>query len=426
MTQRRMGLALTIGAILLIASATLYPDPEAAYRTSQTPPWCILCGGHGAVDFFLNLILFVPLGIGLGLRGWRWGVILAAGAGLTGSIEITQALVLTGRDASLGDLLANTGGAWIGGILGRSWTTWLVPTPMVARRLTRGAVGIWLLGQLFTAWALQPSAPQGLYFGQWQPQLQGMDVFGGSVLEAFLNRIPLPRGPAHPQVNSIEFQQESTDTLSRLATTVISGPQTSRLAPIIAVAHHERYHVVSLGQVGRHIVHYRRFRATDLRLRSPAIRLNDGLPEEPGDSVWIVGLRHGNTMSITAERDAITRTFQVTLSPSMGWTLLNPFDHPLGPYVHVGNALWLASWLAVLGWWSCLAWDRASARLLFFLGAAVAGLLVIPLATGFAIAPWSDWIGAATGWIVAVLAAGLARRHRVTVAHAGDTWPGQV
>jgi len=407
MTQRQVGLALSISALLLIASATLFPDPDAAYRASQNPPWCILCGSHGTVDFVLNLILFLPLGFGLRLRGWRLAVILAAGASLTLSIETTQALVLTGRDPSLGDLLANTSGALIGGILGRSWATWLTPTPMAARRLTMAAAGSWLLVQLFTAWALQPSTPQGQYFGQWQLRQQGMDVFEGNVIEAYLNRLPLPQGPA---LNSAEFQQASRDTISRLATTVISGRQTRRFAPIVAVAHARQFHVVSLGQVGRHIVHYRRFRAADLRLRSPAIRLSHGLPEGPGDSVRIVGLRAGNTMSITAERGAITRTFQLRLSPSMGWTLLNPLDHSLGPYVHVGNAMWLAGWLALVGWWSCFASDRAPPRLLLFLGATLTGLLVIPLLAGYRIAIWSDWVGGAAGWIVAVVAAGWARR----------------
>ena len=106
------------------------------------------------------------------------------------------------------------------------------------------------------------------------------------------------------------------------------------------------------------------------------------------------------------------RTVQLALSPSMGWTLLNPFDDPLGPNVDVGNALWLAGWLALVGWWSSFALDRASAKLLLFLGAALSGLLVIPLATGYPIASWTDWIGAATGWIMAVVAAGSARRHR--------------
>lgn len=408
MTQQRVGSALGIGALLLIASATLFPDLQAAYRASQTQPWCILCGSNGAVDFTLNVILFLPLGIALGLLGWRPYVILMAGIGLTLSIETAQALVITGRDASLGDLLANTSGAWIGGILGRSWTTWLVPTPMAARRLTGTAIGIWLLIHLFTAWALQPSAPDGQYFGQWQPQLQGMDVFDGTVLEAFLNRLPLPQGPA---LHSGEFQRESRATVSSLATMVISGRQTSRFAPIIAVAHTDKYHVVSLGQAGRDIVHYRRFRASDLRLRSPAFHLDNGLPWGPGDSVHIVGLRDGNTISITAESSSMERTVQLALSPSMGWTLLNPFDNPLGPNVDVGNALWLAGWLALVGWWSRFALDGASARLLLFLGAALTGLLVIPLATGYAIATWTDWIGAAMGWLAAILLAGLAHQH---------------
>jgi len=306
--------------------------------------------------------------------------------------------------------LANTGGALIGGLLGRSWAEWVVPSPAVARRLATGAIVGWLFVQLFTAWALQPSAPNGLYFGQWQPQLLGMAIFEGTVREAYLNRIPLPRGPTLA-FQAIEFQQEATDTLSRLAAHLISGPPTRRIAPIIAVAHHERYHVVSLGQVGRHIVHYRRYRATDVRLRSPAIRLLDGLPELPGDSIRIIGQRRNNTVSISAEQGTTTKTFALTLSPSMGWALLNPLDHPLGAYANIGNALWIACWLALAGWWSRLGLNRADARMSVFIATAVTGLGLIPVATGFGIAAWPEWLGAVVGWIAGVLAAGYVRRH---------------
>ena len=41
-------------------------------RVAGTPVYCIVCGDTGSVDFFLNILLFVPLGLGLALAGFSW------------------------------------------------------------------------------------------------------------------------------------------------------------------------------------------------------------------------------------------------------------------------------------------------------------------------------------------------------------------
>ena len=346
---------------------------------------------------------------GWGLRGWRLKAIIAAGAGLTLGIETIQAVVLSGRDPSLGDLLANTGGVWIGGVLGQAWSMWLVPNPVVARRLTTAVIGLWLAVQLFTAWALQPSAPRGKYFGQWQPELQGMGVFGGLVLEASLNRLPLPQGPAE---QSGEFQQEARDRVSRLTTVILSGIPTPRRAPIVAVAHAKKYHVVSLAQEGP-----RHRSTTDGSGRAMCgcapHRSNCATvsPKWRGDSVRIVGLRDGNTMSIVAEHDGVSQTIGIALSPNMGWTLLDPFDQAIGRKgIALGNALWLASWLAIVGWWSSFAFRRTELKTAWFMGAMVLGHLVIPLATGYQIGTGPEWAAGAMGWLAGLMAGGRTRR----------------
>ena len=68
------------------------------------------------VEVGLNVLLFVPLSL-LGafvLDRWRPAGWLVAGLALTLVIEGVQALALTGRSATVSDVVANTAGAGVG------------------------------------------------------------------------------------------------------------------------------------------------------------------------------------------------------------------------------------------------------------------------------------------------------------------------
>src|SRR4030095_14675064 len=68
---RSRGRYVAMAAAALIVAATLTPRPSQAEFVALTPPWCLICGDLGTVDMLLNLALFVPLGIGLRMAGWR-------------------------------------------------------------------------------------------------------------------------------------------------------------------------------------------------------------------------------------------------------------------------------------------------------------------------------------------------------------------
>ena len=55
-------------ALLAILVATLWPVYEARPQTWVS---CIVCGEHGVADVLLNIVLFLPLGVALGLGGRR-------------------------------------------------------------------------------------------------------------------------------------------------------------------------------------------------------------------------------------------------------------------------------------------------------------------------------------------------------------------
>ena len=66
---RRAAASLTASWLVVIALATLWP----AETTVTLPASCIFCGQFGGVDFALNVVLFVPLGVALRwlLGSWR-------------------------------------------------------------------------------------------------------------------------------------------------------------------------------------------------------------------------------------------------------------------------------------------------------------------------------------------------------------------
>jgi glycopeptide antibiotics resistance protein len=61
-----------------------------------------------------NVLLFVPVGVVLGLRGLRLGATAAVGLALSAGVELTQLLLVSGRTTSVDDLLLNTLGVVLG------------------------------------------------------------------------------------------------------------------------------------------------------------------------------------------------------------------------------------------------------------------------------------------------------------------------
>jgi glycopeptide antibiotics resistance protein len=75
--------------------------------------------GYDLIEFTANIVLFVPLGVLMLLWWRRRGWLLAAGVAFATSstIELLQQAVRPERFASLSDVVANTAGGAIGGLL---------------------------------------------------------------------------------------------------------------------------------------------------------------------------------------------------------------------------------------------------------------------------------------------------------------------
>lgn len=123
-------LALAMIGVVVVLLATLFPFDFYSYRVNGFS-WDLSrhLWGDRIYDFVTNVVLFLPLGLGIAARvmhgqfGRRlWSVIAAAVSGLILStiVENVQCF-LPRRDPSLVDIISNTTGALIGGLFIWHW-----------------------------------------------------------------------------------------------------------------------------------------------------------------------------------------------------------------------------------------------------------------------------------------------------------------
>lgn len=186
----RVPTLVALAGALIVLFATLFPfDPHWPAGLSfsqifQRFVWDIARHSTASkiYDISTNIILLIPLGIGVAARvlqtGFRYrhlAVALAAIAGmaLSISVEMTQ-LFLPGRDPSLIDIISNTTGALIGGLLVRFYgERMLAALPRrigdeVGRpsaRIFGGLLGLWIAWPVFLALAFAGS----LTLDVWDP-----------------------------------------------------------------------------------------------------------------------------------------------------------------------------------------------------------------------------------------------------------------
>lgn len=131
-----------VGAVFVLL-ATLFPLDFSFGQPVQKFEWDITRHSMAAkaYDISTNIILFIPLGLGVAARVLRGGfrrrniaaiVATIIGLALSLTVELLQ-LYLPERDPSLIDLITNTTGALIGGLLVRwrgEWAMQRLPKPM--------------------------------------------------------------------------------------------------------------------------------------------------------------------------------------------------------------------------------------------------------------------------------------------------------
>ena len=415
------GVVLTAISVLGIAAATLSPQPDGG----DSSPLCIICGSLGLRDAILNVILFIPLGIGLRLLGLSTRAAIATVAALTLAIELAQVRLVRGRDASLGDLLTNVTGGGLGAWLCSRWRTLVHARDAGARRLALAATVAFVALQSLSGWALHLSLPASLeYWGNWPAGVaDGSDVDAGPP-RVLINGVALPFG-RNPATAALRRELlRDTMRFEALLPWTGFGPGFAPIAGIGAEdARDEQVDIAQLSRAGDDLYFQVRMRASDARLPSPTIRL-EGAFRAPADrdgqalAEETVAV-HGGIVDrrlYAAARigGAELQRHDVPLTPSLGWTFVAPAGGELGPGYRIPTALWLAALLLPIGYWSARSGPRGAdggtpgarvesrpgervASMLVPAFAIVAGLGVVSLAFGLGGPAAWEWIAATIG-----------------------------
>ncbi|MGH8615289.1 MAG: VanZ family protein [Gammaproteobacteria bacterium] len=389
----------TVGWVLVVL-LTLYPTPDKIAAADDTSLWCLVCGDLGLVDVVLNTVLFVPFGIGLGLLGVSRTRALAAIVLTTLTIEVLQLGVVVGRDASLSDLITNSGGGLLGFLLAHQWRRVFFTSPRVSLWLAMlGAIG-WLAVQGFSGWALQRTLPSSIYYGQWAPALGQFEQFTGEVLSARVDSIPLP---STRFASSAAVREALLSNRSMLQIEALTGTLTRDVAPIFSIFDDRQREILLLGQDGDDLVYRVRTRTASLGLRGPVLRLSDVLPAEPGAPLEITAHYTPGRYRLEVGIGDRSVSRELRLSVSWGWSFLLPFDHAFGAEMPWLTILWIAGLLFPVGYYparsGALSGKTAIGALVILL---FLGLVVIPVLSALSFFHPLEWIagivGAAGGW----------------------------
>lgn len=371
----RFAIAACAAAVLLIAGTTLRSDPAQAERTLETAWTCLVCGEAGVADVLLNLLLFVPLGLSLRLLGWRCLPTVAIAATFTIMVEGVQATVLQGRDASLSDVLANTLGAVVGWMAASRLREALDPSRQVAARLAALWFGLGAMVWLGTAWGLAPEgSPQAPWVGQHTRVWPGYEPFPGQLLSAAVNEVEIPNNP----LATTPAIHDSLALTIRLTLAEHVTPE--RPVSILRVVDGAGRIQIAAGRRGDALVVGSRVRADRVRLRSPSYRFPRAFELPLGTPVTLVWRWTGKEMVLTqqlggsSDAEIVER---LPVSVGLGWAFVHPFATTIDPHALWWSALWIALWLAPLGWFlACLAWRARVAGLVAAMSAFVGASLL--------------------------------------------------
>jgi hypothetical protein len=402
--HKTVAVALLAASLIAIAVLTLTPTEG----TAEISFWCLKCGERRATELLQNILLFVPLGVGLGLYGARFRRAAFLALACTCLVEALQFFAVPGRYASFRDILANFAGALIGYALGRHWRILVVPDHGAARILATMSAVLWLGTQALTAWALGISPPPEPWWAQLRPAYDDYPaVFTDQIVGVSVGSIQIRYNDQLPS-DDADAIREQLLAGAPFRVVVADVEPTRGEAPIAIISAGPVYDVAWWAQDERDAVLSVTLRGTRLGLRTPSIRIADVFPKARGDTVALAGsYRHG-WYELQAESKSGVRHRELSASPSWGWAFLLPFPlWTFGSTVFWLTGVYLAAVWCPLGYWNgrsvragkvTVAVSRMAIGILIGLG-------LVPILFGLPVAHWSEWIaaivGGSAGWMIA-------------------------
>jgi len=402
--QKALGFATSLCALALIARLTLKPLGGPLPSGFN---WCVFCGSFGSADFLLNIALFVPLGWGLRMAGFRRWPIYLFGFLLAGTIETLQNYVISGRESGLNDIIANPLGGIIGVWLADHMRDILAPDAAKSRRLALAAAGAWLALAVVMPWLMRPSLPRTQYWEQVAADLPRFGKYTGQILAATYNGEPFRTGRLSDSA-SAAMRDAFLKGRARVDIATIPRPNVGgRVAPIVGVFDGERQEIFIVACAGQDLIFGVRTRLDDLRFHSPAHRVHGMMPCDStapsGDTIRIAARVDRVGLLLAAERAGRVASARPDAGAWQGWRVLISDNYGkqarYGPYL---TALWVVLWMLPLGYWLA-----RGASLWFGLDVGgltlVVTLAIIPVSVGSRPAPPHVWIAAAVGLLLGFL-----------------------
>ena len=186
-----LGTAVGVLGAAVVLVATLTPVMDLQGLAAGTPLLCLVCGDYGGADVAANLLLFLPLALGLRLSGhsWRRTVLVCGLLSLT--VELLQLRVVSGRDSRSSDLLTNTTSAALGATLGGVLPGMVTPRPREAATFLAGGI-VRCSSSSPPLGGCSRRMPGRPLSSSWAHIAPGFDVFSGGVESVHLNGAPMP------------------------------------------------------------------------------------------------------------------------------------------------------------------------------------------------------------------------------------------
>lgn len=367
--HRIAGIAISTVGAAVIAWFTLRPGPLTQ------PPIQIEC--CSATDLVLNVVLFVPFGVGLALLGLRPWIAGALGALISVAIELSQLWWVAGRYASVHDVLTNWAGTLLGAMVVAKWGNRSRWWPIVAPG-TAVLVVLWWLAVAFLVRPAIPTSPEWIV--QWAHESTGTVPFLGQIVALALQDRSLPDGSIVPRT-------EVHETLShtgaiRLTATAVTGsvPQgRARLAGIVTGPSARDY--MSLWQDGQALLAYQRLNLSVAGQRGVWLRLENSLPPTAGDTVRIALTTAFDRLRLVAATGGVERESSLRLTPDLFMGALLP-----GNSGEIDGFAWW-SFVPALASFALLGFALAT-RPALLIAAGLGAIFLGPLLMGSAHASW--------------------------------------
>ncbi|HEX6314731.1 MAG TPA: VanZ family protein [Gemmatimonadaceae bacterium] len=404
--SRRPAVLLLWFSVALIAFFTLRPT-ELVY---SVPSICVFCGSLGGVDFLLNVILFVPFGAAARHVLGRHSLAVVLGLAATLAIEILQWRLIPGRDASVGDVIANTIGTAYGSWLAIAGVRWVTCSGAAARRLAVicGLATAGLL--LLSAFLLLPAEPRFGQYVEWVPDRPNTERFRGHLVAVQLNGRLLRPQETFPSQWTLD---SLTRNLSVQAVLRPPVPPTRRLAIVVRIANGLEEGFL-LGQRGNDAVFRTWSHAARLKLRSISVGLENAFgdgsaPDEEMGVMVVSGLSQAAAMTLSRVQARDSAEVTVPRTIGLGWALIFPWDVALTPAWWPVNALWLCLLVVPVSFLTWRSGHSANARrpstwwwpLVLVVGSGAGASLVFGVSPPSAV----EWLAVITGIATGILLA---------------------